>query len=81
VALLVEVSDSTVKFDLSTKAALYARAGIVEYWVVDLKGRSLIVHREPVAGVYKSVVGYSNEERVTPLAAPGQEIPVADLLA
>src|ERR1019366_10329935 len=35
------------RFDLTVKAGLYARAGIVEYWVLDLTGRRLIVHREP----------------------------------
>jgi hypothetical protein len=34
--LAVEISDTTLGFDLTTKAELYARAGIVEYWVVDV---------------------------------------------
>jgi Uma2 family endonuclease len=81
VVLVVEVSDTTLKFDVTTKAALYARASIAEYWVLDLNGSRLIVHRDPVAGSYKSVVAYSVEERVTPLAAPAQEVAIADLFA
>jgi len=71
--LVVEVSDSTLHFDLSTKAALYARAGIVEYWVLDINRRRLIVHRNPVAGKYESVVRYEENEPVCPLAAPDAE--------
>ena len=80
-ALVVEIADTTLNFDLTTKAALYARAGIPEYWVLDLNGRRLIVHRDPSSGVYKSVVAYSDQERVAPLSAPGRELLVADLLA
>lgn len=81
IALVVEVSDTTLHHDLTTKAALYARAGIPDYWVLDLNARRLVVHREPAKGVYKAVVAYDEHERVVPLAAPGREITVADLLA
>jgi Uma2 family endonuclease len=43
VALLVEVSDTTLAYDLGTKLPLYASSGIQEYWVVDLEGR--LIHR------------------------------------
>ncbi len=39
--LIVEVSDSTLRVDLGAKAALYAAAGVVEYWVVDVKARQI----------------------------------------
>jgi Uma2 family endonuclease len=81
IALFVEVSDTTLHHDLTTKAALYARAGIPEYWVLDLNARRLVVHREPAGGVYKAVVAYDEHERVAPLAAPGREIAIADLLS
>jgi len=68
--LVIEVANTTLDFDLTTKAALYARAGIVEYWVLDVVGRRMIVHREPRAGRYASVVAYSDQESVAPLAAP-----------
>ncbi|MBV9938607.1 MAG: Uma2 family endonuclease, partial [Acidobacteriaceae bacterium] len=45
--LVVEVADTSRNFGLTTKAALYARAGIGEYWVLDVPGRRLLVHREP----------------------------------
>jgi hypothetical protein len=68
--LVVEVSDSTLKFDLTVKATLYARAAIAEYWVLDVAGRRLIVHRSPVSGIYTSVAAYAENEIVAPLAAP-----------
>lgn len=70
IRLLVEIADSTLQFDLTVKAALYARAGIVEYWVLDINGRRLIVHRNPIAGRYSSVVSYGEQESVAPIAAP-----------
>lgn len=73
IRLLVEIADSTLPYDLSVKAALYARAGIVEYWVLDVNGRRLIVHREPEGGRYLSVSAYGECELVAPIAAPGAE--------
>ena len=78
--LVVEVADTTLAFDMTIKAALYARAGIVEYWVLDIQGRRLIVHRDPARGQYASIVGYSEQECVTPLAAPGAPFRVAEML-
>lgn len=68
---MVEVGDSTLRFDLTVKARLYGRAGIVEYWVLDVAGRRLIVHRGPAAGGYTSVAVYGESESVAALAAPG----------
>ncbi len=76
--LVVEVADSTLSFDLTTKAGLYARAGIPEYWVLDVAARRMIVHRDPQDGRYASVVAYSSEESVAPLAAPGSKLRIAD---
>jgi Uma2 family endonuclease len=68
--LLVEISDSTLAFDLGTKAPLYARAGIAEYWVLDIPARRLFVNRDPKAGKYQSISEYSEHEAVSPLSAP-----------
>ncbi len=75
--LIVEIADSSLNFDLTTKAGLYARAHITEYWVLDVAGRRLLVHREPKSGSYASVVVYSEAEGVAPLAAPQKEFRVA----
>jgi len=54
----------------ASKAQLYARAGVADYWVLDVNGRRLIVHREPEASRYHSVTAYNDRERVAPLARP-----------
>jgi Uma2 family endonuclease len=76
--LVVEIADSSLNFDLTTKAALYARAGIVEYWVLDVARRRLLVHRDAKASGYASIIAYSEQESVAPLAAPQAEFHVAD---
>jgi Uma2 family endonuclease len=67
--LVVEIADTSLAFDLTVKAALYSRAGIVEYWVLDVPGRRLIVHRDPQDGGYGLVTAYDEHENVAPLAA------------
>ncbi len=68
--LVVEISDSPLRFDLTVKAGLYARAEIVEYWVLDIEGRRLFCHLEPAQGRYTSVVIYQEHELLSPLNAP-----------
>jgi Uma2 family endonuclease len=62
VALLVEVADSSLAYDLGEKKAAYARAGIPEYWVVDLRHDVVVVCREPLR--YDAT--YSSESRHGP---------------
>ena len=68
------MADSTLYFDSATKTAPYVRAGIADYWVLDLTSRRMIVHRDPREGRYSSIVVYSSEERVSPLAAPNRSV-------
>jgi len=77
VRLVIEVSDTTLAFDLGPKARLYARAGIPECWVFDTNERRLIVHRNPQAGGYSSVTAYVEGESVAPLALPSAYFAVA----
>lgn len=77
--LIVEVSDTSLVFDLTAKAALYARAGISEYWVVDIQGRRVVVHRQPKGGRYRSIVAYGQDESIAPLAAADKLFRVADV--
>jgi Uma2 family endonuclease len=76
--LVIEISDSTLGFDLTTKAELHARAGILDYWVLDIAARRLVVHRDPLLGLYQSIAVYSEHEAVAPLAAPAREFRVAE---
>jgi Uma2 family endonuclease len=77
IRLLVEVSGSTAHCGSNTKPGLYARAELPEYWVIDIPGHRLIVHRDPLKGVYQSIIAYSEKESVRPLAAPDREFRVA----
>ena len=76
--LVIEVSDSTLGRDLF-KADAYASGGVPQYWIVDLAGGRLIVHSEPTADGYRSVV----EADAAEVALPGGplRVAVADLLA
>ena len=74
--LIVEVSGATLDFDSTIKAELYARARIPEFWVLELKGRRMGVHRDPQLGGYQSVVWHGEHETVSPLAAPDAQFAV-----
>lgn len=85
--LVVEVADSTVRFDRTTKANLYASAGVPEYWVVDLNDRLLEVRRNPApkpgapfSHEYTTLTRHGVRDTVSPLAAPHAKIAVADLI-
>ncbi len=85
--LVVEVSDTSRDYDTTTKAELYATAGVPEYWVLDLEHRQLLVFRDPVplpvglgATAYRTHLTLGPDETVSPLAAPTALVKVADLL-
>ena len=85
--LVVEVSDTTLWFDRNRKSRTYARAGIAEYWIVNLVDRQLEVHRGPVSDPlkrprhqYTNVTVLRPGGTITPLAAPRAKIAVARLL-
>uniref|UniRef100_UPI003753149D Uma2 family endonuclease n=1 Tax=Armatimonas sp. TaxID=1872638 RepID=UPI003753149D len=80
IALLIEVSDSTLAFDLGAKARLYARASIEEYWVLDVSGRQLHIHRAPQNGTYTQTTIHFPHDTVAPLAAPQGTVLVSTLL-
>lgn len=77
----MEVADAALNFDLTTKSDLYARAGIVEYWVLNVPARRVIVHWDPVSGKYGTILIYSEQESVAPLAAPQAMFPVRTAFA
>lgn len=80
IRLVIEVSDSTLAADTTIKARLYGRAGIPEYWILDIAGRRLLVFRQPHSEGYADRVAYSENEILFPLAAPDSAVRVADLL-
>ena len=85
--LAVEVAESSLDFDRQQKSSLYARAGIRDYWIVNLVDRLLEVHRDPEPDPsapygwrYRSVTALAPPALVTPLAFTSSRIAVADLL-
>jgi len=77
IRLVCEVSDSLLAFDLTTKAHLCARAGILEYWVLDIVGTRLIAHRTPSPEGYQSIQAYAPTETLAPLSAPASSVTVS----
>ena len=64
VLLLVEVADSSLRFDRTVKLPLYAKAGIAEFWIVDLKRRVVDTYRQPGATGYGEVTTYQAGDQV-----------------
>ncbi len=81
VLLLVEIADSSLAFDQSTKRALYARYGAAEYWVVDLRGQHVYVYWEPTANGYAQALELSGNATASPRALPLVQIPVGTLFS
>ena len=80
VRLAVEVSDRTLRQDLNAKKLQYGRAGIPEYWVVDINARTLHVFQQPTENGYAAEIVLAPDETFSSLAAPDAVIAVADLL-
>jgi Uma2 family endonuclease len=78
--LVVEIADTTLWRDLNTKAVIYGGAGVSDYWVLDINGRRLFVHRQPKCDGYADVQELDETQSIAPLAAPNHPVRVADLL-
>jgi Uma2 family endonuclease len=79
---LVEISDTSLRYDREVKVPLYGRHGIPEVWVVDLGEERVLVYREPDPGVgYRAVGVLGRGDRLVPLAFPDLELAVDELLA
>ncbi|MBX9681055.1 MAG: Uma2 family endonuclease [Gemmataceae bacterium] len=78
-SLVVEIADTSLDFDMGEKRLLYAVAGIPEYWVVDVNGRTLQIFRDPQNGDYRSRQSLTGADCIKPLSATST-VAVADLL-
>lgn len=78
--LIIEVADSSLKYDRGQKAALYAECGVPEYWIVNLVERVVEVHRAPQAGGYRELSVVPKGARLRILAFPDVELAVDDFL-
>ncbi len=79
ISLLIEVADTSFAFYTKVKAALYARAGITDYWVVDVITERLIAFRDPADGAYRTMTVCKADQSIAPLAAPTQSLKLTDL--
>lgn len=86
VLLLVEVAETSLDYDLKVKVPLYAAAGIVEYWILDLEHNRLEVFRDLLpadashAAAYRTHLSLFPGDSVTPVNFPNASIAVSDLL-
>jgi len=68
--LLIEVADSTLRYDRTVKLPLYAQAGIPEVWIVNVEGKALEVYQQPVDGLYQQRQQLEELGEITPIALP-----------
>ncbi len=70
VLLVVEIADSSLRYDTGRKAALYASFGIRELWVIDAVRLTARVFRDPASDGYRNASDFGPADRITPLIAP-----------
>jgi Uma2 family endonuclease len=80
VHLIIEVADTSLRFDLGEKAALYAQAGVCDYWVIDVNHRR-VVFRDPDNGRYRSQETRAAGAEIRPLAFGDVSLNVTQLFA
>jgi len=81
VLLIVEISYSTLRYDLDIKVPLYARHGVPEAWVIDLKHHKLHVYKSPVEGSYRRVTSVSDGGPTVIPGVSGATIDLSDVLS
>jgi Uma2 family endonuclease len=77
--LIIEVSNDSLRFDRKKKAPLYARAGVPEYWIVNLVDRVIERRSEPVGAAYATLTLFRPGESVAPLAFPDVPVQLAEI--
>jgi Uma2 family endonuclease len=85
--IVIEVSDTTLRFDRRTKAPLYASAGIQDYWIINLIDMLIEIHRKPVPDQsqphgfrYDETFTLKPGQSIAPVAKPQASVNVSDLL-
>ena len=78
--LVIEVSDSSIRYDRGPKLRVYARQRVHEVWILDLTTDTLVVFRDPEHGAYQTQLSLQPGESVAPLAFPDLVLSVSSLL-
>jgi Uma2 family endonuclease len=81
VLLLIEVAETSLRYDRTVKLALYAEAGVLECWVIDAATETIEVHRGPVLDGYRAVTRVTGEGAVSPAPFPDVRLPLAEIFA
>jgi Uma2 family endonuclease len=79
VMLLVEVADTTLKYEREIKLPTYARHGIVEVWLIDLNGGILEIYREPGKKGYRKLLRPNRAETITPVLIDEARLPLSEI--
>ncbi|MCB9435318.1 MAG: Uma2 family endonuclease [Ardenticatenaceae bacterium] len=80
ILLLVEVSDTTLAYDRSVKLPLYAQAGVVEVWLVDVGNKAIEVYRQPAENGYQVQLSLRRGDMISLLLFPEIKLAVADIV-
>lgn len=80
VLLVVEIAETSLRYDREVKASLYARHAIVEYWLLDLAGDTLSRHTQPEDGTYRDIRVLERGATVSVQFMAGCTMPVGELL-
>jgi Uma2 family endonuclease len=78
--LVIEVANTSLRYDQQTKAPIYARAGVPEYWIVDLNGQCIEVRTQPSPTGYRSTRTYVRGEEISPAYSSEMAVSVDEVL-
>jgi Uma2 family endonuclease len=78
--LIIEVADSSLEYDCEIKAKLYAKSGIEDYWVIDVRERKLYLFRKPEKTGYQNKQILRETDLITPLSFPTISVKISELL-
>ena len=77
--LLIEIADTTLETDRKRKATAYAKAGITDYWILDVNTRQVYVFREPGEANYRQETVFNEDDVLSMLAFPEIEVQISQL--
>ena len=77
--LVVEIAESSLDFDQGTKAEIYARFGVREYWVINARTLETHIHTEPTASGYASIRTAPASETIAPTLVPALSVRLDEL--
>ena len=80
VYLIIEVANTSLRYDSGPKLARYAAAGIPEVWIANLRNRQVAAHTDPVGDQYTTTRTYHPGQTITPQAFPDIALPVNDFM-